>query len=192
MIVAVWTHHYNNKKVLLPKCKRHTTRHIASVCYAVTTGGYIIPVLARGYHIQSWLGCQGVPFPVLPGEGVPTWDWGISRKDMAPVEELWDGDGVPSKKNMGSVEVLWDGDRVPPTEKTWGLCKYYGMEIGYLCEWKDACENITFPILRLRAVKRKRPVRNKTAETKANATHTLKIHIRWEFSPCYNRIIIDK
>ena len=41
---------------------------------------------------------------------------GVSpRKDMRPVEVLWDGDGVPPEKDMGPVEVLWDGDgnRVP-------------------------------------------------------------------------------
>ena len=63
-----------------------------------------------------------------------TWDWGTPppRKDMGPVEVLWDGDGVPpkriwdqwkyygkemgtpSRKDMGPVEVLWDGDGVPP------------------------------------------------------------------------------
>ena len=44
------------------------------------------------------------------------------RKDMGPVEVLWDGDGVnpPSRKDMGTVEVLWDGDGVaPPLPRVW-------------------------------------------------------------------------
>ena len=34
------------------------------------------------------------------------------RKDMGPVEVLWDGDGVPRRKDMRPVEVLRDGDGV--------------------------------------------------------------------------------
>ena len=49
------------------------------------------------------------PVEVLwDGDGV------LPRKDMGPVEVLWDGDGVPPRKVMGPVEVLWDGDGVPP------------------------------------------------------------------------------
>ena len=53
---------------------------------------------------------------------------------------------------MGPVEVLWDGDEVPP-ERTWDQWKYYGMRWGTPRVWTDTCENSTFPILRLRAVK---------------------------------------
>ena len=42
------------------------------------------------------------------------WRWGTPRKDLRPVEVLWDGDGVPPGKDMGPVEVLWDRDGVPP------------------------------------------------------------------------------
>ena len=60
--------------------------------------GVPYPVRARGeYPILSWL---GYPPP---------------RKDMGPVEVLWDGDGVLSpQRDSGPVEVLWDGDGVPP------------------------------------------------------------------------------
>ena len=42
------------------------------------------------------------------------------RKDMGPVELLWDGSGVPPRKDMGpvKVEVLWDGDWEHPPEET--------------------------------------------------------------------------
>ena len=36
-------------------------------------------------------------------------EMGTPRKDMGPVEVLWDGDGYPPRKDMGPVEVLWDG-----------------------------------------------------------------------------------
>ena len=51
----------------------------------------------------------GTTLPYLgPVTGVPP------RKDMGPVEVLWNGFGVPpSPKDMGP-EVLWDGDEGPP------------------------------------------------------------------------------
>ena len=60
---------------------------------------------------------------------------------------------MPSpRRDMGPVEVLWDGDGSPPARKhgTSGW-KYYGMEIGYplqpLCGQTDKFPsiNITFP-----------------------------------------------
>ena len=62
----------------------------------------------------------------MGGDGVP------QRKDMGPVDILWDGDGVPPEKDMGPVEVLWDGNGVPSQERTRDKWKYYGMELGYL------------------------------------------------------------
>ena len=81
------------------------------VPYPVLNGG-LLPLC------PEWV----VPHPVVAGvpPPFPTWAWGIlSRKDMGPVEVLWDGDGVPlpSRKNMGPVEVLWDGDGYPPGSK---------------------------------------------------------------------------
>ena len=59
------------------------------------SGGY--PILAGGYHILT---CRG--YPILIWLGYPQWDWGTSclglgypRKDMGPVEVLWNGDGEP-------------------------------------------------------------------------------------------------
>ena len=42
------------------------------------------------------------------------WRWGTPRKDMGPVEVLWDLDGVTLRKDMGLVEVLRHGSSVPP------------------------------------------------------------------------------
>ena len=59
------------------------------VTHPVLALGVSHPVLARGYPILSWLG------------GMPCWGLGSVT-------------GVPSRRDMGPVEVLWDGDRVPP------------------------------------------------------------------------------
>ena len=86
---------------------------------------------AKIFNVLTWgVPCPGVP-PVWTGVP-PTWDFGTpcldwvkkgrdlgavtgvpTRKDMGPVEVLWDGDGVPPRKDMGPVEVLCDGDGVP-------------------------------------------------------------------------------
>ena len=68
----------------------------------------------------TWLGgTLGYPLSgsVTSHWGTPHPDWGPvtgvpPRKDMGPVEVLWDGDGVPLGKDMEPVEVLWDGDGV--------------------------------------------------------------------------------
>ena len=60
-----------------------------------------------------------VNFVTVPYGNVP-WiyiDWALPlKKDLWPVELLWDGDGVPPEKDLGPEEekVLWDGDGVPP------------------------------------------------------------------------------
>ena len=100
------------KKVLLRGRKRHTPplRSKCSICCPIP-GGDPIPV-------------QGVPLPwpggYSPGKGPGTSHWGTPRKDMGPVEVLWDGDGVPPERT-GPVEVLWDGDEVnpPPPPPVW-------------------------------------------------------------------------
>ena len=39
----------------------------------------------------------------------PTWDWSIQLgRDLGPVT------GTPPRKDMGPVEVLWDEDGMPP------------------------------------------------------------------------------
>ena len=44
---------------------------------------------------------------LIPGQRVPP------RKDIGPVEVLWEGDVIPPGKDMEPVEVLWDGDPHP-------------------------------------------------------------------------------
>ena len=80
-----------------------------------------------GYPIQSWL--EGVGTPSSPGQR----EVAPSGKDMGPVEALWNGDGYPSQKGHGTSGSI--------------------MGWGNPCEQTDICENSTFPILRIRAVK---------------------------------------
>ena len=67
-----------------------------------------------GYPILSWP--KG--YPILSRLEYPTWDWGTPKGDMGPVTR------VPSRKDMGPVEVLWDGAGAP-LERTWDQWKYY-------------------------------------------------------------------
>ena len=78
----------------------------------VSPSWYPLPIL-------TWLG-RGYP---IPGLGVPP-PWGTPCRDLGPVI------GVPPRKDMGPVEVLWDGDGTP-LERIWDQWKYYGMEMGY-------------------------------------------------------------
>ena len=55
-----------------------------------------------GDPILTWLG--GVPHNGVP----PSQDWGTPGKGRGPVA------GVPPRKDMGPVEILWNGDGVPP------------------------------------------------------------------------------
>ena len=101
-------------------------------------------------HLLSYPGGYPIPGQEEPHtwlQGYPILDWGTPRK--RPGTSHW---GTP-RKDMGPVEVLWDGDGVSP-ERTWDQWKYYGMEMGYPPGvWTDKqTENITFPILRMRAV----------------------------------------
>ena len=73
-----------------------TARHVASTPSVVLPGG------GGGY--------------VIPGRGVPYHRMGVPQGT--------------SRKDMGPVEVLWDGDGVPP-EWTWDQWKYYVMKMEY-------------------------------------------------------------
>ena len=109
---------YNNKdSPPAGNRKRRTTHSIT--CPGGGGGAAPHPDLARGYPILTWLGGggnpsslgQGVPilrYPPSQDWGIPpAWDWGTppqQGKDLGPVT------GVPPRKDMGPVEVLWDGD----------------------------------------------------------------------------------
>ena len=58
--------------------------------------------LSRREGCQSYLGVSH------PSQEVCNWDWGTPPP----------GTTVPPRKDMGPVEVLWDGDGIPP-ERTW-------------------------------------------------------------------------
>ena len=109
-----------DKKVLLCECKRHTTCHVASACYAV--GGYPIqswwgvphPIMVGGgYPIQSWWGVLKVPpthpdlargYPRYPPPHHPDLGWGTHHHP-----DLRLGTPPPSKPGMG----------YPPHHQTW-------------------------------------------------------------------------
>ena len=76
--------------------------------------GYPILTWQGGYPIMSWLGATsswlGVLHPVLAGGGGGmSWDQSL---------------GYPPRKDMGPVEVLWDGDRVHPPLPSGGQSEY--------------------------------------------------------------------
>ena len=81
----------------------------------------VLPVWDWGTPTWEW----GTPQPgtvSTPQEGTWTSHWGTPRKDMEPVEVLWDGDGYPTRKDMemgylkghGTSGILWDWDGVHP------------------------------------------------------------------------------
>ena len=87
----------------------------------------------------TYQGGGGYPMLSWPGYILPL-NWCIPQK--GPRTSYC---GIPPRKDMGPVEVLWDGDRVPPPP--WG--------------WTDKqIENITFPILRMRAIINKAIIKN--------------------------------
>ena len=104
-----------------------------SICCPIPrVGGYPIPDWGHT-PIAGW----GTPlfwpynggYPI-PGQGTPIWTWlrypPPPRKDMGPVEVLWDGEGVLLRKDMGPEEVFWDGDRVLSSGVDWQTnCIYY-------------------------------------------------------------------
>ena len=117
---------HTHKTVLLRERKRHTAGREASTRSTVLSfgvgRGYLCPG-GRGTPVPSRLvGGGGYPSLVLAGEGypspcpglgvpppatgVPTWRWGTSsRKDIGPVEVLWDEDGVHLPQVVHKVMV---------------------------------------------------------------------------------------
>ena len=69
---------------------------------------------------QDWEGTWDESLGYPPDRTCDQWKYyGIEigvppRKDMGPVDILWDGDRVFPRKDMGPVEVLWDRDGAPP------------------------------------------------------------------------------
>ena len=112
-------------------------------CPVLNGVGVSHPVLAggRGYPIMSCPGKWSYPILSCPVHGVP-------HHVLS-----WIGGGG------GNPILSWLGYPLSelgcPLEGTWDQCKYYGMEMGYNpppppCE---QTENVTFPILLIRAVK---------------------------------------
>ena len=102
-------YYWDNKKVLLRECKRHTARRIASTPSVVLMGEYPIP--GEGYPILV----GGTPSLVVGYPGVPpiwTWPgyppsgpgWGTPCLDLAGVSPIFTCLGYPHL----------DLDRVPP------------------------------------------------------------------------------
>ena len=121
-----------NTTVLLREHKRHTVRRVASVRSAALSGGGGTP---------SWPGWGGgVPIITWPG-GYPQ-DWSTSWKGLG-TSDL--GPGYPLQKGPGKEH----GTGVPRKKD---LAKNLGL--GYPPHPGGVqTENITFPILRIRAVK---------------------------------------
>ena len=66
------------------------------------------------------------------------WRLGTPRKDMGPVEVLWDRDGASPKKGHGTSGSIMGMEMGYPLERTWDQYKYYGMEMGYAPQvWTD-------------------------------------------------------
>ena len=119
------------------------------------------PDLGRGYPI-SWMGYppgpdlgRGVGYPLSAGWATPSplsWmGYPPSRPGKVVLPVNWMGYPHPDL-GMGTPHQL---DGVPPCPD---LGRGYppsvdGVPLPAKCEWTDACENITFPILRMRAVK---------------------------------------
>ena len=109
---------FGNKKVLLRKRKRHTTRRVASACYAGLSpdGG------GGGYPIQSWMGGGGST-PSSPGWGIPHPVLGGGTLGYLPVS-TWDltWTGVPPIKTWDRGTPCPDvGMRYPPPHPDLGM-----------------------------------------------------------------------
>ena len=112
--------------------------------YPILARGVPHPVLVGGVPHQDLLGGTHyrVPPPTWdwgtpsPRKGPGTRDWGTPRKDMCPVEVLWDRDGVPTpREDMGPVEVLWDGDGVHPPIPGGGQSENITSRQGQVGKW---------------------------------------------------------
>ena len=76
-------------------------------------GGYPILTWVDGYPILTWAG--GVPHPDMAGRMPhPDLGGGVPCPDLARGVPLTWGWGTPLRKNMGPVQVLWDGDGIYP------------------------------------------------------------------------------
>ena len=103
------------------------------------------PVLAEGY-----------PSPVLAEGGTPVLSWpgGGTQSWSIPLA----GTGVSPKLGLGYPTARTGVQPQPglgyPLERTWDQRpeKEPGTGVPPGCEWTDPCENITFPIHRMRAV----------------------------------------
>ena len=130
--------HPLNKKVLLRERKRHTARRIASTCYAVPVGG-----TPPSWDL-TWIGGYPLPREVPPSQvGYPHLDLekGTPCLDLGrgyPHLDLTRGYPPPPPGPGKGYPPSVDGLHPPPPPSR--------------CERADACENITFPILRIRAV----------------------------------------
>ena len=107
---------FNQKDSPLEGNRKSCTAHGITRPSITCQGGRVWlphPDLARAYPRWVPLARSGVPSFYLgrdlgPVTGVPP------RKDLGPVEVLWDEDGVPTRRDMGPIEVLRDGGGVPP------------------------------------------------------------------------------
>ena len=97
--------------------------------------------------VQAWRGGGG-DTPSCPGQEVPYLV--LDRGILHPVLP----EGAPHSASLG-LRYPQKG----PVTRHWGTSqwKYYGMEMGYHPHgvWTDSCENSTFPILWMRAVRNK-------------------------------------
>ena len=94
--------------------KRHSARRVASTASVVLAGGYPIPEWSTPSQVGGTPSQDG---RVVSHPGVP------SCPDLAggyPIP-AWGYPGVHPRKDMGPVEVLWDGDGVPPLPR----CEQY-------------------------------------------------------------------
>ena len=118
-----------NKKVFLRERKRHTTRSVASACFA-NGGGVPHPLLDGGYPIKSWMG-GGYPIQSWMGGRYPIQSWmGGTPSCLGcggghPIQS-WTGSypiqswmGYPPSAEWATSIQTWDG--VPPCpDLGWG------------------------------------------------------------------------
>ena len=146
-----------NKKVLLRECKRHTACHVASACYAALSNGWGGTPSSPG----GGGGTLGTPTPSRPG-GYP--------RCIPNNPDLVRGYPPPSRPGMGypHPDLRWGTpthtwERVPPHQDLrwgtphpdlgWGTPPPTDLGCGTPPPKCEQTENITFPILRMRAVK---------------------------------------
>ena len=89
----------SNKKVLLRKCKRHTTRRVASTCYAALSPD------GRGGGTPSSSGQGGTPFS--PGWGYPILLMGVPLGWGDPSIPTWEGGTSHLDQGRGTPTPAW-------------------------------------------------------------------------------------